>query len=220
VSPSLKRHLSRKSQRGTTVLIVVMVTTLVAAIGVFAVRNASQIDQAVGYSRLSAQTAALAELGTTVAITEFGANKASALIAQMDHPQESTTCDANRTAPAPTCYRLFKGDLENSIQQLTNETLLVSTVDGSETGTFGPTSSMFGDVYVEITEKGPTGRPVAGTDLGGTGMELKFARVTLTTTGQVRPLAPAGGDDNLCDAGIAAVAAKKVTRARVVVGPI
>lgn len=212
MSPALKRRLSRKSQRGTTVLIVVMVTTLVMAIGVFAVRNASQIDRAVGYSRQSAQTLALADLGANAAIAEFGANKASLLVAQMENQPEPCVSNAGF---AGTCYRLFKSDLEASIQK----PLLASTVKGSETGSFGPLASSFGDVFVEITDKGPTGRPVAGTDIGGVGTALKFAKVTLTTTGQIRPLA-AGGDDDVCNDSIAAVASKKVTRARVVVGPI
>jgi hypothetical protein len=217
VTPNLKRRLARKSERGTTVLIVVMVTTLVTAIGVFAVRNASFIDRAVGYSRQSAQTSALAELGTTVALAEFGANRASALVTQMENAPE--TCVANKGLSAP-CYRLFKGDLERSTLALSSQPLVVSSVAGTETGSFGPNSSSFGDVFVEITEKAPTYRPIAGTDVGGTGMELKYARVTLTTTGQVRPLAPVGSDDNTCDDSIASVASKKVMRARVVVGPI
>ena len=221
MSPTLEHRLARKSERGTTVLVVVMVTTLVTAIGVLAVRNASLIDQAVGYSRLSSQTTALAELGTTATIAEFGANKASLLVAQMDTEPEK--CVANKdpdSGPNSPCYRLFKEDLEGSIKAMSDQPLLVGTVAGTETGSFGPTSSSFGDVFVEITEKGPTGRPVAGTDIGGTGMAPKYAKVTLTTTGQIRPLAPAGADDNICNDGIAAVASKKVMRARVVVGPI
>jgi hypothetical protein len=218
VSPALKRRLARKSERGTAVVIVTMVMTLVTAIGLLAVRNASVIDQAVGYSRQASQTAALAEFGTTATIAEFGANKAAALVGQMDTAPE--TCVANRDAPNVTCYRLFKEDLEASTLAASSQPLLVSSVAGTETGSFGPTSSSFGDVFVEITEKGPTGRPVAGTDIGGTGVQLKYARVTLTTTGQVRPLAPTGVDDDTCNDGIAAVASKKVMRARVVVGPI
>jgi hypothetical protein len=134
---------------------------------------------------------------------------------------EPETCVANNNPPPPalplpglTCYRLFKGDLENS----TLAPLLVDTVAATETGSFGAGSSTFGDVFVEITEKGPTGRPVAGSDIGGTGTSLKFAKVTLTTTGQTRPWV--AGDNNTCDDGVAAVASKKVLRARVVVGPI
>jgi hypothetical protein len=215
VSPAVKRYQARKSQRGTTVVVVVMVTTLITAIGVFAVRNASQIDQAVGYSRQSSQTIALAELGTSAAISEFGANKAAAYVAQMVNQPE--TCIANSILPAGTpCARLFRSDIEAS----TKDTLLEPTVGGSETGSLGPSGAMMGDLYVEVTERHPTGRPIAGTDLGGTGPELKYAKVTLTTTAQIRPTAPTGSNDNLCNAGVAAVAAKKVMRARVVVGPI
>jgi hypothetical protein len=215
VSPTLERHLARKSQRGTAVVVVVMVTTLITAIGVFAVRNASQIDQAVGYSRQSSQTIALAELGTTAAISEFGANKAAAYVTQMVNRPE--TCLANANLPAGTpCARLFRSDIEAS----SKDTLLEPTVAGSETGSLGPSGAMMGDLYVEVTERQPAGRPIAGTDLGGTGIELKYAKVTLTTTAQIRPTAPTGSNDNLCNAGVAAVAAKKVMRARVVVGPI
>lgn len=215
MSPALKRQLARKSQRGTTVLVVVMVTTLVTAIGVFAVRNATQIDRAVGYSRQATQTVALAELGTTAAISEFGANKAAAYVAQMVNKPEKCIANANLPDGTP-CTRLFRSDIEAS----TEDTLLEPTVEGSETGSLGPTGSMIGDLYVEITERNPTGRPIAGTDLGGTGIELKYAKVTLTTTAQIRPTAPAGGNDDTCNEGVAAVAAKKVMRARVVVGPI
>jgi hypothetical protein len=212
----VRRRLARKSQRGTTVVIVVMVTTLVMGIGVFAVKNASQIDQAVGYSRLSSQTEALAELGTTAAISEFGASKAALLVDQMERQPED--CYYNRLRPAypmpVTCYRLYRDDLDQSIGAFNNGPLFVAPVAGTEVGSFGPVSGMSGDVYVEVTEKGPTGRPVAGTDVGGTSTAQKFAKVTLTTTGQVR----LGGD--VCEAGVAAVASKKVMRARVVVGPI
>lgn len=215
VSPALKRRLARKSERGTTVLVVVMVTTLVTAIGVYAVRNSSLIDQAVGYSRQSSQTVALAELGTSAAISEFGANKAAAYVTQMVNRPETCLANTQAYATAP-CARLFRSDIEASTQ----DTLLEPTVAGVDTGSLGPSGAMMGDLYVEITERSPTGRPIAGTDLGGTGIELKYAKVTLTTTAQIRPTAPAGGDDNTCNAGVAAVASKKVMRARVVVGPI
>ena len=208
-----KRRFSRKSERGATVLVVVMVLTLVTAIGVFAVRNSSKIDQAVGYSRQSSQTAALAELGTTAALSEFGANKASLYVTQMINRPE--TCFANGQLPntSTPCARLFRADIEAS----TLDTLLEPTGAG-EVGSLGPTGSMMGDIYVEVTERYPTGRPVAGTDLSGTGgVELKYAKVTLTTTAQIRP---AAANNDVCDAGVAAVAANKVMRARVVVGPI
>jgi hypothetical protein len=212
-------------------VIVVMVTTLVAAIGVFAVKNATQIDQAVGYARQSAQTASLAEMGTTAAIAEFGAGKAATLVMKMEAEKEKCFSnrirkDINEDMPV-TCYRLYRSDLETSTNSFSNGDLLAPTVTTlpatvTDSGSFGVTADNFGDFYVEITEKGPTGRPVAGNDVGnaGAGTTQKFARVLLTSTGEVRPNAPTGVDDDTCDPGVAAVASKKVMRARVVVGPI
>src|SRR5262245_7777061 len=132
-----------------------MVTTLVAAIGVHAVRNASQIDQAVGYSRQSSQTMALAELGTSAAISEFGANKAAAYLAQMQNKPEK--CFSNTdTYPTAACARLFVSDFEQSTQ----DTLLEPTVAGGDTGSLGPSGSMMGDLFIEITEPNRTGRRV------------------------------------------------------------
>lgn len=213
MSPALKRRLARKSERGATVLVVVLVLTLLTGIGVFAVKNASKIDQAVGYSRQSSQTTALAELGTTATLSEFGANKASLYVTQMINRPESCFANAKLPNNATPCARLFRSDLEAS----TLDTLLEPTGAG-EVGSLGGGGAMMGDVYVEVTERYPTGRPVAGTDLSGTGgVELKYAKVTLTTTAQIRPSA---ANNDVCEAGVAAMAAKKVMRARVVVGPI
>ena len=197
-----------------------MAVTLLLAIGVLAVRNAALADQAVGYSRQSSQTMAAAELGTSAAIAEFGANKAAAYVAQMISQPE--TCLANTaTYPTAPCARMFRADLQQSIgANYPNVTLFqAQNVTGGEPGSFGMASRMMGDVYVEITERGPTGRPVAGSDLGGTNPGLQFAKVTITTTAQVRPNPGVGAEDT-CNQGVAAVTSKKMIRARVVVGPI
>jgi hypothetical protein len=206
-----------------TVLTVVMAVTLLLAIGVLAVRNAATADQAIGYSRQSSQTAAAAELGTSAAIAEFGSGKAAAYISQMMAPQAGSTaeqCVANRTLVAP-CARMFRSDLEASTRAYSTSKTedLFRTRDTTtfESGSFGLASSMMGDVYVEITERGATGRPVAGTDLGGTNPAMQFAKVTITTTAQVRPTT---GTNDTCNAGVAKATSKKVMRARVVVGPI
>lgn len=216
MTTAARRRLARKSERGTTVLIVSMIVTLVTAIGILAVRSASQLNTAVGYGRLSGQTTALAELGTSAAIAEFGAGKAAAYVAKMDAQPEQ--CIANTPlfiATAP-CARLFRSDLEASTQAYSSTKLLQATdVPSDETGSFGLGSATVGDVMIEVTEKGPTGKPVAGSDL-----TMQFAKVTLTSTAQVRPTAPTGINDDTCNAGVAKTTSKKVMRARVVVGPI
>lgn len=223
VTSTISRRLRRRSERGTAVLTVVMAVTLLLSIGVLAVRNASMADQAVGYARQSSQTMAAAELGTSAAVAEFGANKAAAYVAQMmyvpPNPVDRERCLANSRYKDAPCARMFRSDLQASTQAYSGVNLFQDRTLPNEPGSFGMASRMMGDVYVEITERGPTGRPVAGSDVGGTNPGLQFAKVTLTTTAQVRPLAAAGGDDT-CNQGVAAVTSKKVVRARVVVGPI
>lgn len=225
LTPAVRRRLRRKSERGTTVLTVVMAVTLLLSIGVLAVRNAGLADQAVGYSRQSSQTTAVAELGTSAAIAEFGANKAAAYVAQMVSPPgaDRERCLANSIYTEAPCARMFRSDLQASMRGYYPDMTLFQarapTGKPDEPGSFGMASRMMGDVYVEITERAPTGRPVAGSDLGGTNPSMQFAKVTLTTTAQVRPV-PATGNADACNQGIAAVTSKKVIRARVVVGPI
>jgi hypothetical protein len=206
-----------------TVLTVVMAVTLLLAIGVLAVRNASTANQIVGYSRQSSQTAAAAELGTSAAVAEFGSGKAAAYISQMvAHTSGSGAelCVANKSLPDMPCARMFLEDLEASTRTYSSggEGLFrPRNTTTKETGSFGMASAMMGDVYVEITERGGTGRPVAGTDLGGTNPTLQYAKVTLTTSAQVRPTT---ATDTVCNSGVAKTTSRKVMRARVVVGPI
>jgi len=198
-----RRSFSHKSERGTAVVVVVMVTTLITAIGVFAVRAISQIDQAAGYSRQAAQTIAVAELGTSATLAQLGTGTAGTYVNQMVTSPE--TCSANGSLGAAPCYKLFRSELDAQTMSLRSETL------------FGPTADMVGDFVVEMTDPGPTGRPVAGTDLGGVGTSFKYVKLSLTTTAQVRPV---GDATETCNAGVSSVASKQALRARVVVGPI
>ena len=206
---SRKRRLSRKSERGTTVVIVVMVTTLITAIGMFAVRNISQIDQAVGFSRQSAQTNALAELGTTAAMAQIVV-LGSYYTTQMD---KGFQCQANgpyATTLGSTCYRMKQTEIEGTTTSNGAETLLEPAVAGAESGSFGPLSNTTGFVSIELTEKYKTSTPKAGS-VQGNGSDFD---VTLTTTANVRPVST---DPDPCGASVPAVTVKKVLRAHTIV---
>lgn len=69
VSPLILRNRHRRQQRGAAVFIVVMVLTIVSAIGVFSMRSASLVDLATGYNRQSVQAAFQAEYGARAAAT-------------------------------------------------------------------------------------------------------------------------------------------------------
>jgi Tfp pilus assembly protein PilV len=223
VTPAIQRRLRRKSQRGMTVLTVVMAVTLLLSIGILAVRSAAMADQAVGFSRLSSQTAAAAELGTSAVIADFGANRAADYLRAMDGPpdksQPKEKCLANTVSHefAP-CKQVWRSDIERSTQTYSGKDLFQKPAAG-ESGSFGISNSMMGSVYVEITEKSTAG-PVAGANVGEGTPSLGYAKVVLTTTAQVRPVSPTGVGVDQCDDSVALVTSKKVMRARVVVGPI
>jgi len=218
----MRRRPSRKSERGTTVLIVVMVTTLITAIGVFAVRNIAEIDRAVGYGRQAAQTTALAELATAAAMAQIGVT-GNAYVNGVDgmskvDPSDSANptkpyykCQANRpfeSLGGATCFPLSQDFIEGTTTTNGGETLLEPTIAGTETGSFGAISGMTGNVNVEMTEKRNTKIPIPGSS--GSAID-----VTLTTTAVISPI-PQGTTDP-CGGGAAIVAVKKAMRAHIIV---
>jgi len=70
----LVRSRRRRRERGAAVFLVVMVLTIVAAIGVFSMRSASLVDLATGYSRQSIQATAVAEYAARAAATYLQSN--------------------------------------------------------------------------------------------------------------------------------------------------
>jgi len=215
-------RLSRRSERGTTVLVVVMVTTLITAIGVLSVRNISQIDQAVGYSRQAAQTNAFAELGTTAAMAQMVATgNGYAIDMEARDPNDALklrpafSCEANgpyATASLSTCYPLSQERIDAMTSTNNGETLVEPAVAGAESGSFGPLANTTGYVKIEFTEKRPTNTPIAGFKV----TESSASDITMTTIAVVSPISSSGGQ---CGNGVAGVSVKKVMRSHVIVPP-
>jgi len=216
-----RRRFSRKNERGTTVLVVVMVTTLITAIGVFAVRNISQIDLAVGYSRQSAQANAFAELGTSAAMAQMIATgNGYAVDMEARDLNDSLklkpafSCEANGPyvgASLSTCYPLNQDRIDAMTSTNSGETLVEPTIAGAETGSFGPLANTTGLVKIEFTEKRPTNTPIGGFAAG----ESSASDITLTTIAVVSPISSLGP----CGEGVAGMSVKKVMRSHVIVPP-
>jgi hypothetical protein len=209
----LRRRRSRKSERGTTVVIVVMVATLITAIGAFAVHNIGQIDIAVGYSRQSAQTYALAELGTTAAMSQIAGNSYLNVMSELANPRDPVTptapkylCRANGVFASnngSSCARIGQANIETT----TGKTLLVPSATGTgEVGSFGPIANLVGLVDVELTERRKAN------DIPGNQQGSAYD-ITLTTTAVVSPPPTAGTP---CG-GVASMTVKKVLRSHVVI---
>jgi hypothetical protein len=221
VSP-LQPRFSRKNERGTTVLVVVMAITLITAIGIFAIRNISQIDLAVGYSRQSAQANAFAELGTSAAMAQMIATGNGYAVDMEARDQNDPlklrpafSCEANgayATASLSTCYPLKQDRIDSMTSTNSGETLVEPSVAGTESGSFGPIANTTGLVKIEFTEKRPTNTPIGGFKAG----ETSASDITMTTIAVVSPIS---STSDPCGDSVATVSVKKVMRSHVIVPP-
>jgi hypothetical protein len=141
------------SQRGAAVFIVVMVLTLLTAVGVFAVRSASLADVAAGYDREAAQTSLIAEYATTATAAYLATSAANAIVANI---QPSTYCQSNMGVKAP-CFKMTSGLIQASTQSQSGETLFETT--SSSLNANGATTA---DFVVELTDPARSGHLTAG----------------------------------------------------------
>jgi hypothetical protein len=193
----------RHDERGAALFVVVLVITLLTAVGLFAAQSATLVDQASGYSRQAAQTGYLAEYGVLATTAELGSGAAGAYRARMLNPKD--TCrmnqgmDSTDTGPPP-CLVLQLNDFA-----------------APSGGSMLDTSALplAADFVVEVTDLGPSGAPIAGTDVGGTGNAFGYMKVTATTIAQLRPASAAA-----CVENVTPVAGQQLMRAHLIVGPV
>ncbi len=186
-------RLSRGNERGAAIFVVLMVLTILTAIGVFAARAAGLNQRLSGYSRQQTQTGYMAEYGTLMVVDEVTGPKGQAYIDQMKSGTEQ--CRANQFIDAGgnvvPCYRITKGEIQNNMD---NEGYNAALVDpnGGSLGDFN--HSLTSDFNVEMTDlyKGP---PASGSDQSGIVSGFGYVQMTLTGSGQVRPVAPAADPD-------------------------
>jgi hypothetical protein len=213
------RERSHQGERGAAVFIVILVVTLLTAVGVYAARTATLVDVAAGNARQALQTQYVAEYGAIVATTELGNGTATEYVTKMGRASDDCRATQNvdeSVAGAPPCFKMYRSELS---QQTTNP--LFATADATSPGSLGgPVTvtgatafGLQGNFVVELTDPTSSATPIAGTPAGGS---FYFLQVTLTSIGQVLPA------ENLdaCDAKAAAVAGTQTLRSHVMVGPI
>jgi hypothetical protein len=210
---------TRQAERGAAVFIVVMVLTLLTAVGLFAVRSASLADLAAGYDREGAQAALVAEYAVT-ASAAFLANDPTTVLRGFELSKKSNPrqCQSNAIPagtfpgpePRPGCYRLDLDEVQNSFRRTTGET--VFALPNLVGGPTGSTSSLNihektnATFVVEVTDAAHTGVPEAGASVSAPSPIL----MTLTAISHVRPAAACAASDS------APAAGQQVMRAMVV----
>jgi hypothetical protein len=143
----------RRAQRGAAVFIVVMVLTLLTAVGIFAVRSASLADVAAGYDREAAQASLVAQYATTTTAAYLATPAANAIIASI---QPSTYCQSNMNIKAP-CFKMGSGLLQASVHASNGEDLWETSSPSLNAN--GKTAA---DFVVELTDPARTGQLTAG----------------------------------------------------------
>jgi hypothetical protein len=133
----------RSRERGAAVFVVVMVITLLAAIGIFAIRAASLATMASGHVREGAQAMHLAEYYTRAAIGELGDPALTAFYVGQLTNNQTEQCSVNKSVVAtgvgsPACFKLMDADILRAIRRgFPTQTLLVAQT-ASEAGSLGP----------------------------------------------------------------------------------
>ena len=217
--PSALHRRAQRAERGAAVFIVVMVLTLLTAVGLFAVRSASLADLAAGYDREGAQAALVAEYAIT-ASAAYLANDSTTVLSGFDLSRDlrAQPCQTNAIpagtypgpSPRPGCYMLGLDEVQNSFRRTTGESVFALP---TLVGPSGSTSSLNihettnATFVVEVTDAAHTGVPEAGAPVSGPSPIL----MTLTAISQVRPAAACAAPVS-----VAPAAGQQVMRAMVV----
>jgi hypothetical protein len=220
---------ARAGERGAAIFVVVMALSLLTAVGVFAIRAASLAAAASGYDRQSTQNHYVGEYGLLGAVAELSSGRRNAYVDKMSKGVEQ--CAAVKGVQNPTgvvpCYHLYAADVQKAVTASFSGRPLFEPSSGAGSslspGSLGA-APLDGDFMVEMTDPGPVGMPVAGSDIGGTGPKFRYLQVTLTSTGQVRPAGGGACDDVATGSGNVDVkgsmAGNETGRAFVVIGPM
>jgi hypothetical protein len=192
---------SRGAERGAAVFIVIMVVTLLTAIGVFAARSASLVDVAVGYDRMAVQTQFLSEYAGRLAVTEFGHPlKAATYQKALNDPDADEVCHSNAsfatsddTKHAP-CYKFDTSDLDAIVKENYSDATVLEAQSADTGGSLGPrlgggTNSLEGALMVEVLDAFQSYDPPPGNDQGNTSRTPKPFQFTITSWAQVRSIA-------------------------------
>ncbi|MBX3182166.1 MAG: pilus assembly PilX N-terminal domain-containing protein [Polyangiaceae bacterium] len=204
----------RGDERGAALFVVVLVITLLTAIGIFSARAASLVNVASGYNRQAVQTQYIAEYGVRGVTTRMARGEADAILSEMVGGVD--TCEANAKLAALTgqrasCYKLYMQEVSAAL-----ETPLLELPTTTVPGSLGPPSDadgqMLGNFVVELTEQTKAPGALAGFQVDGQNPSFQLVRLTLTAQGAVRPFT-AG---TACDDGSSRAAGVATMRSHVV----
>jgi hypothetical protein len=216
------RCTARAAQRGAAVFVVVLVITLLSALGLFALRSATLTNLSAGYSRQMTQTHYMTEYSLTLMAGELGGPARQNYAEEMWSGHHTTECTGGTALHNSTCFPVYYADLEKRVQAATLDTnrKLLEPTTGSiyspTPGSLGP-AELEGDLRIELADLHEAMPPIEGMDLTGHSASPRYFSVTVSATGQVRPKT---ADPSQCTAAAWTAAGLESSRAHLVFGPL
>lgn len=202
---TVHRSRSRRSERGAAVFIVMMVITLLTAIGVFAARSASLVDAATGYERQAIQAQYLSEYGGRVAAYEFAhplkANAYNRKLREIHPTKSKELCPSNAqyaddfVGTPPPCLKYTTADMDEFIKANAGEGTVLDGQTEDAAGSLGPpmgagvSQTLEGSILVEVLDSYQTLETAPGSDRGNTVRSPMAIQFTLTSWSQIRSVA-------------------------------
>jgi hypothetical protein len=198
--------MSRHAERGAAVFVVVLVLTLISAIGVFSMRSAGVVDLASGFNRQSVQSGAMAEFGARAAATYLGTNKAL-----VQNTSRISGCSDRFQAanPLASCIPL-RPSLLNDVFAASAPDTLVDGLAGRLSLDGSPTA-VRAEFAIELTDAAAANQRQGA---GNTGGDDTFS-VTLTSIAKVYPTD--GSNPSACSPGSGRALSQQSMRAHVTV---
>jgi hypothetical protein len=214
-----RRFAPLHEERGAAVFIVLMAITLLTAVGIYAARAATLVDQGAGYDRQSIQAHYLAIYAVLATSAELSSTRGAAQI-RTGQQQADTNCPSLRGVPAGAtvyCHQIKMSELAESVDtNFSGHQFLQPAANGSPfvPGSLGPYppstgAAVNGYFDAEITEyvKLPFS---PGMDMSRE--DLVMWEITVTGHGVI-------GRGDACDASTTAAGEEQV-RAHVLAGPM
>jgi len=220
-----KRRARRRARSaGGVIFIVALTMSVLAAVGMYALRASSLEIRTAGFERQATQTHYLSEYGILGATQAFGGTTAqlylSMMMAPVGSPMRDTSCSSlaasfsvaglSPSALSLACRRMGSAELSNAWGLPAGS--IITPYGGSPTlpGSLG-SATVQGDFFVELTDPGYV-NPPAGYDLS---LGFCFVELTTSATGITQPfLATANTTALYGGEGL------EMSRARITGGPI
>jgi Tfp pilus assembly protein PilX len=195
----IERSRRRRRERGAAVFMVVMVLTIIAAIGVFSMRSASLVDLATGYGRQSVQTTFVSEYAARAAATYLERNPDLATATSYVQGCAVALRSIDPNAPCMVFKTSVLSDALTASADLTN--LLSLPSDPTQIQT---------DFVTEMTEPSMANIRLSPGFTAG-----QFKQVTFTSIARVFPTA--GTTTGVCSTAARGTVSQKTLRAHVIV---